>query len=65
MNVPTGLAQFPNEIVATPRALAEYKYKNVVQFSYMPTGGHFAAFEQPDLLANDIRAFVKKVTDRT
>ena len=36
----------------------------MVQFSYMPSGGHFAAFEEPQLLAEDFLTFVKKLEAR-
>ncbi|XP_009684985.2 epoxide hydrolase 1 isoform X1 [Struthio camelus] len=59
--VPTGIAAFPHEIVHTPRTWAKKNFKNIVTYSYMPRGGHFAAFEEPRLLAQDIRHFVRKV----
>ena len=59
--VPTGLACFPEEIACAPKAFASYKFKNILQYSDMQAGGHFAAFEQPKLLADDLRSFVRKV----
>uniref|UniRef100_A0A1W7RHJ6 Epoxide hydrolase n=1 Tax=Agkistrodon contortrix contortrix TaxID=8713 RepID=A0A1W7RHJ6_AGKCO len=59
--VPTGIAAFPNELLHCPRSWAKKKFKNIVTYTYMPRGGHFAAFEEPELLAQDIRQFVKKV----
>ncbi|XP_051469229.1 epoxide hydrolase 1-like isoform X2 [Apus apus] len=59
--VPTGIAAFPQELVHTPRAWAKTTFKNIVTYSYMPRGGHFAAFEEPRLLAQDILHFVRKV----
>ncbi|XP_078503599.1 epoxide hydrolase 1-like [Lissotriton helveticus] len=59
--VPTGLAAFPNELVHTPLLWAKERYKNIVTYSVMPRGGHFAAFEEPELLARDIRHFITKV----
>lgn len=59
--VPTGLAAFPNELLHAPLVWAQPRYKNVISYSYMLRGGHFAAFEEPELLAEDIRQFVKKV----
>ncbi|XP_026536849.1 epoxide hydrolase 1-like [Notechis scutatus] len=61
ISVPTGIAAFPNELLHCPRSWAKKQFKNIVTYTYMPQGGHFAAFEEPDLLANDIRQFVKKV----
>jgi len=61
VHVPTGLASFPHEIGAPPQALAAHRYKNIVQYSDMPRGGHFAASEEPELLAQDFFLFVKKL----
>ncbi|XP_040433983.1 LOW QUALITY PROTEIN: epoxide hydrolase 1-like [Falco naumanni] len=59
--VPTGTAAFPQELVHTPRVWAKEVFKNIITYSYMPRGGHFAAFEEPKLLAQDIMHFVRKV----
>lgn len=61
VQVPTGIASFPNEILHTPQAWAKKKYTNIISFHFMPRGGHFAAFEEPELLAKDILQFVDKV----
>jgi pimeloyl-ACP methyl ester carboxylesterase len=55
---PVAVALFPKEIPMPPRALAERGY-NIVRWSAMPRGGHFAAVEQPGLLARDIRDFFR------
>jgi pimeloyl-ACP methyl ester carboxylesterase len=57
---PFGHAQFPKEITRPPRAWAERIY-DVRHWTEMPRGGHFAAMEQPVLLAEDIRAFFRTV----
>jgi len=59
--VPTGLAAFPDELLHCPRAWASSRFADVLSFTYMSRGGHFAAFEEPQLLANDIIQFVEKV----
>uniref|UniRef100_A0A8C8SLM8 Epoxide hydrolase n=1 Tax=Pelusios castaneus TaxID=367368 RepID=A0A8C8SLM8_9SAUR len=61
VRVPTGIASFPNELLHTPRSWAQQKYVNIISFNFMPRGGHFAAFEEPELLAIDIQQFVGKV----
>ncbi|KAL0964819.1 hypothetical protein UPYG_G00329440 [Umbra pygmaea] len=61
VHVPTGLAAFPNEIRHVPEVLARDKFRNIYSYSYMPRGGHFAAFEEPQLLADNLRQFVKKL----
>lgn len=59
--VPAGLAAFPHELQHCPRTWASSKFKDVRSYSHMPRGGHFAAFEEPELLAQDLLQFVKKV----
>lgn len=61
VKVPTGIASFPNELVHSPRLWAEQKYHNIVTFTYMARGGHFAAMEEPQLMAEDIQKFTKEV----
>ena len=57
VEVPTGCAVFPAELLAwPPRSYADRIY-NVTQWTQMPHGGHFAAMEEPDLLIEDIRRF--------
>ena len=57
VKVPTGYAQFPREILSPPRALAAKTYTDIRRWSVMPKGGHFAALEQPEALARDVKAF--------
>ena len=59
IDVPSGYAEFPREIVKTPRSAAERVFTDLRRWSVMPKGGHFAALEQPDLLAEDVRAFFR------
>ena len=54
--VPTGVAHFPDEPFQSPREWVERIY-NIVHWTEMPRGGHFAAMEQPELLLRDIRTF--------
>ena len=61
VEVPTGCALFPEELLAwPPRSYAERVY-NITQWTEMPRGGHFAAMEQPDLLIEDIRKFSRSL----
>ena len=57
VDVPSGYAEFPKEILRPPRSLAEKTYTNLQRWSVMPKGGHFAALEQPRALAAEIRQF--------
>lgn len=54
VEIPTGVAAFPKEIIRSPRSWCEQGF-NIVHWAEMDRGGHFAAFEQPDALALDIR----------
>jgi len=56
LETPVAYADFPKEIYATPLSWIKQTY-NVVQYTKMPRGGHFAALEQPDLLVSDVRKF--------
>jgi microsomal epoxide hydrolase len=56
VEVPVGYAEFPQEIFRPPRSWAEPHYE-IVRWTEMARGGHFAALEAPDLLVDDIRAF--------
>ena len=58
IEVPCGIAVFPAEISRPPREWAERSY-NVQQWTVMPSGGHFAALEEPELLVADIRSFFR------
>ncbi|KAM5164435.1 epoxide hydrolase 1 [Mantella aurantiaca] len=61
VKVPTGIASFPNELLHCPLLWAKQKYSNIVSYNYMARGGHFAAFEEPELLVKDFLQFVGKV----
>lgn len=56
IDVPCGIARLPREAPFPPREWIERAYR-VVHWSELPAGGHFAAMEEPELLARDIRAF--------
>ena len=59
VNVPTAYAAFPKEILRPPRSIAE-RFYNIQRWTEMPKGGHFGALEQPQLLAEDVRAFFRQ-----
>jgi microsomal epoxide hydrolase len=64
ITVPTGYAAFPKEIVRPPRSIAERTYTNIQRWTPMRRGGHFAALEQPDALAHEIREFFKPLREK-
>ncbi len=59
LEVPVGMALFPKDN-PPPREMAE-RFFNVKRWTEMPRGGHFAAMEEPELLAEDIRAFFREL----
>jgi pimeloyl-ACP methyl ester carboxylesterase len=59
VEVPTAVAEFQTDLLP-PKDFAN-KYFNIQQWTKMPKGGHFAAMEQPELLAEDLRKFVTDV----
>lgn len=61
VKVPTGVAVFPREIVTPVRKWMEAGYVNITHWSEMPKGGHFAAFEQPDLFVKEVRDYFRKI----
>jgi len=56
MNLPFGFTTFPGEIWKTPRSWVEESYPNVVYFNEVDKGGHFAAWEEPELFSTEVRA---------
>lgn len=59
VTVPTGYCEFPREILKPPRSVAERTFTNLQRWSVMERGGHFAAMEQPDALAHEVRALFR------
>jgi pimeloyl-ACP methyl ester carboxylesterase len=56
VKLPVGFTTFPGEIFRTPRSWVEKTYPNVTYFNEVGRGGHFAAWEEPELFATEIRA---------
>jgi microsomal epoxide hydrolase len=54
-----GYAEFPKEILHTQRSDAARMYSDIRRWTVMDRGGHFAALEQPDALAREIREFFR------
>ena len=57
----TGVSSFPKEIVRTPRSWAEKRYTNIQYWNDLDRGGHFAAFEQPELFIQEMRSWLKTI----
>jgi pimeloyl-ACP methyl ester carboxylesterase len=61
MNLPFGFTTFPGEIWKTPRSWVEKAYPNVIYFNEVDEGGHFAAWEEPELFSAEIQAAFKSL----
>ncbi len=55
VSIPVAVSVFPNEIYAAPRSWTEKAYPKLIHYNRLPKGGHFAAWEQPDLFAAELR----------
>jgi pimeloyl-ACP methyl ester carboxylesterase len=56
VSIPVGFTTFPGEIWRTPRSWVEKAYPNVIYFNEVDKGGHFAAWEEPGLFSEELRA---------
>jgi pimeloyl-ACP methyl ester carboxylesterase len=61
VSLPVGFTTFPGEIWRTPRSWVEHFYPNVTYFNEVDKGGHFAAWEEPELFSEEIRATFKSL----
>jgi pimeloyl-ACP methyl ester carboxylesterase len=59
--IPFGFTTFPGEIWRTPRSWVEASYPNVIYFNEVDKGGHFAAWEEPEVFSEEVRAAFKSV----
>jgi pimeloyl-ACP methyl ester carboxylesterase len=56
LSLPVAFTTFPGEIFAAPRSWVQKAYPNVIYFNDAPRGGHFAAWEEPELFSQEMRA---------
>jgi pimeloyl-ACP methyl ester carboxylesterase len=61
VTVPVGVSAFPHELYTAPRSWAEKAYPKLVYYKKHDVGGHFAAWEQPQLFCDDVRASFRSV----
>ena len=61
ITIPVALSVFPDEVVPAPRSWAEKAYPNLVHYNQLDKGGHFAAWEQPKLLVDEMRVGLKSL----
>jgi len=56
VKIPVAVSAFPDEIYAAPRSWAEKAYPKLIYYNKLPKGGHFAAWEQPQLFSEDLQS---------
>ena len=61
VKIPVAASAFPDELYQAPRSWAEQAYPNLIHYNKLPKGGHFAAWEQPKFLSEELRAGFKSL----
>jgi hypothetical protein len=61
VSLPAGFTTFPGEIFRAPRSWVERAYRNLTYFNEADRGGHFAAWEEPELFSSEVRAAFRSV----
>ncbi len=61
VTIPTAVSAFPNELYQAPRSWAEQAYPKLIYYNKLDKGGHFAAWEQPEILSRELRAAFKSL----
>jgi hypothetical protein len=56
VKVPAAISVFPNELYQAPRSWAEQAYPKLIYFNEVDKGNHFAAWQEPDIFVNELRA---------
>jgi hypothetical protein len=64
VHLPTGVSQFPKEVISASRRWAERTYTDIRHWHDLVRGGHFAAFEEPDMFVDEVRAAVRALEVR-
>jgi pimeloyl-ACP methyl ester carboxylesterase len=64
VSIPVAVSIFPDEIDAVPRSWAERAYPNLIHYNKVEKGGHFAAWEQPQLFSEEVRAGFRSLRSR-
>jgi pimeloyl-ACP methyl ester carboxylesterase len=59
VSIPAAVSAFPDELYQAPRSWAERAYPNLIHYNKLDKGGHFAAWEQPELLSEEVRAGIR------
>jgi pimeloyl-ACP methyl ester carboxylesterase len=61
VTIPTAVSAFPDELYQAPKSWVEKAYPKLIYYNKLPKGGHFAAWEQPQLLVSELRAAFKSL----
>jgi pimeloyl-ACP methyl ester carboxylesterase len=61
VTIPAAYTVFPNELYRVPRTWVEFTFPNLIYYNEAPRGGHFAAWEEPELFAQEVRAAFKSL----
>jgi pimeloyl-ACP methyl ester carboxylesterase len=61
VKIPVAVSAFPDEIYAAPRSWAKRAYPKLIHYNKLDKGGHFAAWEQPKLFSEEIRAAFRQI----
>ncbi|MPR08068.1 epoxide hydrolase family protein [Microvirga tunisiensis] len=61
VTIPVAVSVFPNDISAAPRSWTERAYPKLIHYNRLPTGGHFAAWEQPEFFTQEVRAGLRSL----
>ena len=61
VTIPVAVSAFPDELYQAPRSWMERAYPNLIHYNKLDKGGHFAAWEQPKLLSEEIRSGFKSL----
>jgi pimeloyl-ACP methyl ester carboxylesterase len=61
VNIPVAVSVFPDELYPAPQSWAEQAYPKLIHYNKLPKGGHFAAWEQPQLLSEEVRAGLRSL----
>ena len=61
VSLPVAVSIFPGELYQAPKSWAEAAYPNLIHYNTLPKGGHFAAWEQPELWVNEVRVGLRSL----
>jgi pimeloyl-ACP methyl ester carboxylesterase len=64
IKIPVAVSAFPDEIYQAPQSWAEKAYPKLIHYNRPAKGGHFAAWEQPELFTDELRASFKSLRDQ-